>query len=114
MRSLHPPSTSFAALALACALALLPAPGVLRAAEMKEIVIDAMRFAPQTIEARVGDVIVWSNHDPFPHTVVADRGEFSSGDIAPGGAWRLSTGHAGTFPYTCGLHPTMHGVLVVR
>lgn len=105
------PGMLFASLA---ALALLPAPGVARAAGQREVVIEAMRFAPQTVEAQVGDVVVWSNRDPFPHTIAADRGEFASDMIVPGGAWRMQAARRGVFPYTCGLHPTMHGVLVVK
>jgi len=101
-----------AALVAACALASMAIAS--RAGASHEVVIDAMRFAPQAIEARVGDEVVWNNRDFFPHTIVADHGEFTSEPIPPGGAWRLHAEHPGVFPYTCGLHPTMHGVLTVK
>lgn len=112
MPSCSPSPARFAALAAACALSSMPLAS--RAGPSQEVVIDAMRFTPQAIEARVGDEIVWSNRAPFPHTIVADHGEFASKPIAPGGAWRLHAEHPGVFPYTCGLHPTMHGVLMVK
>ncbi|MBK4738938.1 cupredoxin domain-containing protein [Noviherbaspirillum pedocola] len=108
----RPSPVRFFPLAAACTLLSMPLAS--SAGASQEVVIDAMRFAPQTIEARVGDEIVWNNRDFFPHTIVADHGEFASEPIAPGGAWRLHAEHRGVFPYTCGLHPTMHGVLVVN
>jgi plastocyanin len=102
-------------LALAAALlAILAVPGAASAGEQRAVVIEAMRYAPQTIEAQVGDVIVWSNRDPFPHTVDAQDRSFASGEIPPGGEWRLHAARTGIFEYHCALHPTMHGTLLVK
>ena len=79
-----------------------------------EIAIDAMQYSPQTLEVRQGDVIVWANKDPFPHTASADRQEFDSNDIPAAGTWAMEAPGKGTYSYRCKLHPTMHGVLVVK
>ncbi|HEY4318310.1 MAG TPA: cupredoxin domain-containing protein [Herbaspirillum sp.] len=79
------------------------------------IVIEAMKFAPATVEVRQGDTVVWRNKDPFPHTVRAQRpGGFSSPEIAAGNAWKFVAREKGVFPYICTLHATMQSTLIVK
>jgi plastocyanin len=99
---------------MASMLCTLLAPGAVHADAPREVSIEALRFTPQTMEARVGEVIVWRNHDPFPHTVNADSKEFASGEIAAEGAWRMQLSRKGVYPYRCALHPTMRGTLIVK
>ena len=42
-----------------------------------EVVIQGLQYVPQVLTVRRGDVIVWTNKDPFPHTVTAP-GAFDS------------------------------------
>jgi plastocyanin len=78
------------------------------------VVIDGVKFEPQTLAVKVGDTIVWINHDPFPHTATAQGGQFDSHEIAPGRTWKLTAKKAGVFPYACTLHPTMRATLRVE
>lgn len=78
------------------------------------VVIEAMKFSPETVEASVGDTIVWTNRDPFAHTATAQDRGFDSAQIASGQSWRLEVTGQGAFAYVCTLHPTMKGTLVVR
>lgn len=78
------------------------------------VVIEAMQFAPRTVEVNVGDTVVWNNRDAFPHTATSDRQDFHSGEIPTSGEWRLVVRKKGVFPYSCALHPTMHGTLFVK
>lgn len=99
------------ALALAGAVLLLPA---VAAAATHTVVIEAMSFSPQVLEASAGDTVVWVNKDPFPHTATAEDRRFDSGDIAAGQSWTLQVSSEGQSAYVCSLHPTMKGTLIVK
>ncbi len=100
----------------ALAIALAAAPAGVRAADparTHEVVIQGLLYVPETLTVRPGDVVVWTNKDPFPHTATA-AGAFDSGSIAPGKSWRFTAKKAGTYPYLCTLHTTMKGTLRVE
>ncbi|HEX9473640.1 MAG TPA: plastocyanin/azurin family copper-binding protein [Steroidobacteraceae bacterium] len=73
-----------------------------------------MRFDPQELIVKAGDTIIWTNHDPFPHTVTAGGKQFDSREIAAGRSWKFTPRKKGVFPYACSLHPTMLGTLRVE
>src|SRR5215468_233026 len=77
------------------------------------VVIEGVRFEPETITVARGDTVIWLNKDPFPHTVTA-KGAFDSRDIAAGKSWRWKASKAGEYAYTCTLHPNMKGMLKVE
>ena len=70
-------------------------------------------YVPDPIRVRVGQMIIWSNTDTDPHDVSADDGSFYSGPIGTGGSWQWKATKPGTYPYTCTLHPDMHGTIIV-
>jgi plastocyanin len=78
------------------------------------VVIEAMRFDPQELTVKVGDTIVWINHDPFPHTATAVGRQFDSHEIASQRSWKYTASRTGVFIYACSLHPTMLGTLRVE
>jgi plastocyanin len=82
-------------------------------ARTHEVVIQGLLYVPATLTVRPGDVVVWTNKDPFPHTATA-AGAFDSGSIEPGKSWRFTAKKAGTYPYLCTLHTTMKGTLRVE
>lgn len=71
-------------------------------------------FAPGTIVIRAGQTIEWVNNDAVVHTVNSENAAFQSGAIEPGAAWRARFEEPGQYPYYCGPHPFMKGVVVVR
>ena len=103
-----------ASAALGVALAVVPA-GAAAAyrARTHEVVIQGLLYVPETLTVRPGDVVVWINKDPFPHTVTA-VGVFDSGSIAAGKSWRFTARKPGPHPYLCTLHTTMKGTLRVE
>ena len=105
---------ALAASGLAVALVATPA-GVAAAdrARTHEVVIQGLLYVPETLTVRPGDVVVWINKDPFPHTVTA-AGVFDSGSIAAGKSWRFTAKKPGTHSYLCTLHTTMKGILRVE
>ena len=83
------------------------------AAATHTVVIEGVKFEPESLTVNRGDTIVWVNKDPFPHTVTA-KGAFDSHDIAAGKSWKYTARKSGEFPYVCTLHPNMHGMLTVK
>ncbi len=111
------------ALALICAGALFPgaatyAPGTAGGASAGKpathsVVIDGLKYDPETLTVKRGETVIWTNKDPFPHTVTA-QGKFDSHDIAAGGSWKYVARTAGEYSYICTLHPNMKGMLRVE
>ena len=76
--------------------------------------IKGFAFAPQTIEAKVGQKITWTNDDAAPHTVTAKSGgELDSGSLAQGASFSFTPTKAGTIEYFCAIHPSMVGTIDV-
>ena len=79
-----------------------------------QVVMKGTAFDPNTVTIKVGESVTWTNEDSFNHTVTADNGEFESGDLAKGGTFSFTFDKAGTYPYHCGIHPSMTGTVVVQ
>ena len=99
--------------ALTAVLALLAA-NANAAPAVHTVVIDGMRFIPQTVVVKPGDTVIWQNKDPFPHNATAERGGLASPDIAAGASWKFTAKKRGSYPYLCTLHRTMTGTLLVE
>lgn len=78
-----------------------------------EVVIQGLLYVPENLKVRRGDVVVWINKDPFPHTATA-AGAFDSGSVAAGKSWKFTARRAGSFAYVCTLHSNMKGTLQVE
>ena len=78
------------------------------------VIIEGMKFVPETVTVSEGDTVRWINRDPFPHTVTAVGGRFDSHEIRATKSWEFAPKKNGEFGYFCTLHPTMKGMLVVK
>lgn len=78
------------------------------------VTIENMKFSPETLEVRRGDVVVWTNKDFFPHTATADGKAFDSSNIEPAQRWQYVAKRPGEYAYSCTLHPTMKAKLIVE
>ena len=78
------------------------------------VLIEGTSFTPQTLTVHRGDTIVWTNKDPFPHTVTARNRQFDSHLLPEDHSWKYTAIKRGEFPYFCTLHQTMTGVLIVK
>src|SRR6266508_4182387 len=77
--------------------------------------IDDLAFSPATVVVQAGDTVTWTNQQTdVPHTVTADGGSFDSGTLNTGDTFQYTFDTAGTFPYHCAIHPTMHGTVEVE
>jgi plastocyanin len=78
------------------------------------VTIKGFKFSPQPIQAKVGDVIAWSNQDTAPHSATMDDGSCDTKPIDPGKSAMLTFTAAGTYTYHCSVHPaTMKDFTVV-
>jgi plastocyanin len=75
--------------------------------------IEGMRFVPDTLTVKAGDLVVWTNNDLVPHTATS-AGAFDSALIEAGRRWQFTAAGRGTFEYVCSYHPTMKGRLQVQ
>jgi plastocyanin len=66
-------------------------------------------FNPATVQAKVGDVIGFTNKDSIQHTATLDDGSCTTDVVAGGGTAALSFTAAGTYPFHCKIHPNMTG-----
>jgi plastocyanin len=63
-------------------------------------------YSPDPVQAKVGDVVAWTNGDGAPHTATMDNGACTTDDIASGSTAMLVFTAAGTYTYHCKIHPT--------
>ena len=70
-------------------------------------------YGPDPVTVQVGGKVTWLNKDTAPHTATADDGSFDTGTIERGKLQSETFKQAGTYPYFCEIHPTMHGTVEV-
>jgi plastocyanin len=70
--------------------------------------------SPFTISLAAQTTVKWGNGDGTTHTVTADGGAFTSGNIGSGGSFTHTFTTAGTYNYHCSIHRTMTGIIIVN
>ena len=110
-----PPAASAGASASAGAAASAPAVACAKSTDAGTVAatIKDFKFSPEPVQAKVGDVIAWTNNDSTTHTVTLDDGSCDGGQAAPGATVALSFGKAGTYAYHCAIHSSMKGTVQV-
>jgi plastocyanin len=89
-----------------------PAPsGEAQHSEKVEIV--EFTYGPDPVTVQAGGKVIWLNEDTAPHTATADDGSFDTGTLERGKLKSETFKQAGTYPYFCEIHPTMHGTVEV-
>jgi len=79
------------------------------AVSMKDI-----KFVPETITAKVGQKIVWTNGEAIPHNVTAKSGaDFESENLNQDERFEYTPTRAGTIDYVCTIHPGQNGSITV-
>ena len=74
-----------------------------------------IKFNPGTVNVKVGDTVTWTNDDSVGHDVTGDG--FKSGDpggLSQGDTFKHTFDKAGTFKYSCTVHPGMTGEVDVK
>lgn len=75
--------------------------------------VNSWTYKPNTLNARVGDTVIWQNAGQAPHTATANDKSFDTGNLNAGDEFSLKLSKEGSFGYICTLHPWMKGTLVV-
>jgi plastocyanin len=99
--------------ALLIVAALAAASSVPVCAADMEVNIDNFAFTPKDLTVKAGTTIVFRNRDDIPHSVVGSKGEFHSKALDTDDSFSFTFTKAGTYDYSCGLHPKMQGRIVV-
>ncbi|MEX2105964.1 MAG: cupredoxin family copper-binding protein [Solirubrobacterales bacterium] len=89
-----------------------PAPSG-EAARSEKVEIVEFTYQPDPVVVQVGGKVIWQNEDTAPHTATADDGSFDTGTLERGKLKSETFKQAGTYPYFCEIHPTMHGTVEV-
>ena len=79
-----------------------------------QIVIKDFMFMPMSLTIKAGSTVTWANKDDEPHTVVSDTGLFRSSAVDTGETFTFRFDKAGTYHFTCSIHPRMVGMIVVE
>ena len=81
----------------------------------------AKPYDPSPLTVKSGTSVKWTNNDSTLHTVSSGLPEqgatgtlFDSSLMAPGKTYTHAFEKAGTFDYSCTLHPFMHGQVIVK
>jgi plastocyanin len=71
-------------------------------------------FVPTTIQAKVGDVIAWTNTDSVPHTATF-KGDpaCTTETLSSGATGALTFSAPGTYAFFCKIHSDMTGTIEV-
>jgi plastocyanin len=83
------------------------------AAKAEKVKIVEFAFGPDPVVVKLGGKVTWQNEDSAPHTATADDGSFDTDTLEKGKLKSATFKEAGTFPYFCEIHPTMHGTVEV-
>jgi plastocyanin len=95
-------------------LACLLLPAAARSDGGSTITIDNFTFSPPRLAVSKGTEVTWANQDDIPHTIVLTTIGVRSKAIDTDKTFTYRFDKAGTFAYVCGLHPQMHGQVVVK
>jgi plastocyanin len=69
-------------------------------------------FSPSTLTVKVGDTVTFTNNDSAAHNVKIDGQELGSQNQGESKTWKATK--AGSFPFSCTVHPSMTGQITVQ
>ena len=85
------------------------------AAESSEVTIADLKYSPTDVTVAAGAEVTWTNDDDAPHTVTfEDDAVTSSEEMAKGDTFSATFDKAGTYSYTCAIHPDMKATVTVQ
>ena len=83
------------------------------AGETITVRIDGMRFNPENITVKPGTTVTWVHGSQMPHTINGNADGLRSGTLYNGQQYSHTFNATGSYNYSCGLHPSMTGSVVV-
>jgi plastocyanin len=80
-----------------------------------EVTIADYKYAPAELKVKPGTTVKWINGEKLTSHSILFLGPdgFESERIFPGESWQRTFERPGSYPYRCGPHPEMKGVVEV-
>jgi plastocyanin len=91
----------------------MPDGSVYTEGESTVIRMDTCSFSPTIARVPVGTSVRFLNTSTIDHAVVGRAGTFESQILSPGAEYSARFAAAGTYPFSCPLHPGMVAAIVV-
>jgi plastocyanin len=88
--------------------------GIAAAADDARVMIDNFKFSPVPLTVTVGSTVTWLNRDDIPHSILVPALRVHSHPMDTDESFALRFDKPGTYEYICGLHPFMHGSILVQ
>jgi plastocyanin len=76
------------------------------------VTIQNFAFTPDTLTVPQGTTVTWINQDSAPHKIKSNT--FNSPNLGKGDTFTFTFTTKGSFDYTCSIHPSMKGNVVVE
>jgi plastocyanin len=83
------------------------------AANSHSISIKDQKFDPTSVDAKVGDTIVFTNNDDRDHSVSSSDGTIKSDNLRPGATYSVKLTKSGKITFNCTYHPREKGTITV-
>jgi len=74
--------------------------------------IQNFAFNPGTLTVKKGTTVTWTNNDSVLHQIKSTA--FNSSQLSKGQTFSFTFNDAGTFDYSCAIHPSMLGKIIVE
>jgi len=80
------------------------------------ISIQKMAYNPSSMTVKKGATVRWVNNDAVTHTVTFTKasGINPSGPLSASQSFSVKFDQIGTYPYSCAIHPSMQGTVIVE
>jgi len=76
------------------------------------VTIQGFAFNPATLTVKAGTTVKWTNEDSAPHKIASNS--FNSENLNKGDSFEFTFENAGTYAYSCRIHPSMKGEIIVQ
>jgi len=78
----------------------------------QSVTIQGFAFNPSALTVSVGTTVSWTNEDSAPHGIKSAN--FNSSILGQGQTFEYKFETAGTYDYSCSIHPYMTGQIIVK
>jgi plastocyanin len=75
------------------------------------VTIKNFSFNPSPLNIKVGTTVTWTNNDSMPHQIKSNF--FNSDVLSNGQAFSFTFSAIGQYDYSCAIHPSMLGQIIV-
>ena len=89
------------------------APATAAEGSVVEVSMKNNEMVPERVTAKVGQKVVWTNDDGYPHNVTATDGADFASDNFSTGTYEYIPTKAGTIDYVCTIHSGQNGTIDV-